>query len=136
MKRIVIHHSLTKDSVTVSWGAIRDYHVKENKWSDIGYHWGIELLRDQTEILMGRMLDKTGAHVRGHNTESIGICIVGNFDEAPPPPESWDKAVTLCRWLVRQFGIKEIVGHRELDSGKSCPGKQFNMNRFRREVFL
>lgn len=136
MKKIVIHHSLTKDSETVSWGAIRDFHTKENGWSEIGYHYGIELLRDQTEILIGRMLDQVGAHVRGHNTGTIGICVVGNFDDAPPPQASWDKAVTLCRWLVRQFGISEIVGHRELDPGKSCPGKKFDMTRFRWEVFL
>ena len=134
--RIIIHHSLTKDSETVSWGAIRDFHVQTNKFKDIGYHFGVENLRGQTEILVGRMPDETGAHCAGHNTGSIGICLVGNFDEAPPPAESWDLAVKLCRYLVRQFGVKEILGHTELNPGKSCPGKMFNMTRFRRDVFM
>lgn len=37
-EHIIIHHSLTKDSETVSWNAIRRFHVNENGWRAIGYH--------------------------------------------------------------------------------------------------
>lgn len=136
INRIVIHHSLTKDSETVSWGAIRRYHTKTLGWSGIGYHWGIELLRDQTEILVGRMPDIKGAHVRGYNADSLGICIVGNFDETPPPLQSWMQAVRLVKWLKKKYPEAEILGHRELDPNKSCPGKLFSMDQFRRDVML
>lgn len=133
---IIIHHSLTKDSDTVSWGAIREYHIKHNKFSDIGYHWGIEEARGTTEVFMGRVSDKPGAHCKGQNSKSIGICFVGNFDVDQVPPDMWWKGVALCEWLIRTYSIKIIIGHNEYNSTKSCPGKYFNMSRFRREVFM
>lgn len=73
---IILHHSLTKDNQTVSWGAIKDYHVNINGWSDNGYHFGIEMMRGNVEILMGRMTDDIGAHCRGYNSDSIGIVLL------------------------------------------------------------
>ena len=132
---IIIHHSLTKDSETVSWGAIRTFH-KSKKFSDIGYHYGIENLRGQTEILVGRTTDKKGAHCKGFNSDSIGICFIGNFDVDAVPKESWDAGVKLVRFLRAQYGINEVLGHTELNSKKSCPGKKFNLDKFREEVGL
>jgi hypothetical protein len=135
-ERIILHHSLTRDSDTVSWGPIREFHTKVNGWSDIGYHFGIENLRGQVETLVGRCPDKTGAHCAGHNTGSIGICFVGNFDVDPVPADAWDAGVKLCKFLVRAYGIKDILGHREFNDHKTCPGKKFNIQKFRREVFF
>ncbi|MCG8639131.1 MAG: peptidoglycan recognition protein family protein [Desulfobacterales bacterium] len=134
--RIILHHSLTRDSETVSWGAIRDYHVNVNGWSNIGYHFGIENLRGQTEVLLGRFPDRSGAHCRGNNQDSIGICFVGNFDIQQPPEESWNAGIKLCRYLMKTYNIQTIQGHRELDSGKSCPGRMFSLDKFRTECKL
>lgn len=130
-KKIIIHHSLTKDSETVSWGVIRNFHVNQNRWSDIGYHFGVENLRGQTEILLGRFPDRSGAHCRRNNQNSIGVCFVGNFDIQRPPEESWAAGIKLCRYLMRTYNIQIIQGHRELDPGKSCPGRLFNLDEFR-----
>ena len=134
--RIIIHHSLTKDSGTVSTGAIRDYHIHINGWSDIGYHFLIEFMRESVEIVCGRMPDKTGAHCKGNNSDSIGICFVGNFDKTVPSNSAWNAGVKLVKYLIRQFDIKEVLGHHELNPAKSCPGKFFDMDKFRKEVGL
>jgi hypothetical protein len=51
--KIILHHSATADGPTVSWGAIRRFHVVECAWGAIGYHYGIELVGDYYEVLIG-----------------------------------------------------------------------------------
>lgn len=134
--RIILHHSLTKDSGTVSWGAIREYHTKINHYHDIGYHFGIENLRGQTEVLIGRLPNEKGAHCQGNNSDSLGICFVGNFDLGPVPAESWDAGIRLVKYLMKQFSIQTVQGHCEINPAKSCPGKFFNVDAFRFDVGL
>lgn len=135
---IVIHHSLTEDGQTVSWGAIRKYHLGLG-WKDVGYHYGIELVGDSYEIFKGRMDDEPGAHCIGYNVDSIGICLVGNFDCQPPDEPQLVSLRKLCRSLMGIYGIKieNIMGHWETYEkrgrpiAKSCPGIKFHMPEFR-----
>lgn len=133
---IILHHSLTADGYTVSWGPIRRYHTQDLGWRDIGYHFGIERVGDYLEILCGRQPYDTGAHTKGMNGKAIGICFVGNFDKAPPPDGVWQKGLELCEWLCRAFTIPvcNVQGHREYADYKSCPGTQFDLVKFRSEL--
>jgi len=157
---IMLHHSLTKDSQTVSWQAIRRYHKETLGWKDIGYHFGIELVGSPIignrellkarppqdareifeggyEILVGRPLDQEGAHCKeqGMNQKALGICFVGNFDEGPVSLEQWNKGVIFVASLVKLLDIptRFIVGHRDY-APKSCPGKLFEVEQFRKAV--
>lgn len=134
--RIIIHHSLTKDGREVSWDAIRWYHTHTNGWNDIGYHFGIELVNAHYEILMGRMMDQIGAHAKGHNHNSIGICCVGNFDLAPVPQVQLDRLVDLTQSLMRVFSIPadRVHRHHEFAAYKTCPGKMFQWGEFKTRI--
>ena len=126
----MIHHSLTEDSKTVSWPAIRKYHKETNKWRDIGYHFGVEWAGLEVEAVVGRPLDMVGAHCKegGMNEKAIGICVVGNYDLNPPSPMNLTVlANRLVIPLMRIFKIPKsnIVFHREYATYKSCPGTQF-----------
>lgn len=144
---IVIHHSLTSDGDTVSWDAIKKYHMEENGWRDIGYHFGVERVGSGYSVLLGRMPDEDGAHCKEAkmNSRGIGVCLVGNFDIAAPPAGQWEKALKLCYWLVRAYSIpyQHVIGHREGQAmggllpgaRKSCPGTKFDMDRFRGDLF-
>jgi hypothetical protein len=135
---IVIHHSLTKDGTTVSWDAIRWYHINTNGWKAIGYQVGIELIGGHYEILMGRMLDESGAHCKedGMNSKSIGICLVGNFDLAPPSTAQLDVLIALVRSLMHIFRIpkEHVIRHTDVAPYKSCPGTQFPWSYFQSQL--
>jgi len=130
--KIILHHSLTTDRETVSWDAIRRYHTVDRGWKDIGYHFGIELVNDTYEILIGRMLPEAGAHTLNQNQTSIGICFVGNFDETPPSLPQLQTGVKLVKALMEQFRLTpfDVYGHRDF-APKSCPGNHFDLDKFR-----
>jgi len=133
---LVVHHSATPDGVTLSWQAIRRYHTEERGWKGIGYHYGVELVNGSYETLVGRRLVKNGAHAPPHNHDSIGICLVGNFDETDPPDPQLMKAACLVKDLMTVFrlDIESVVGHRDVTPGRTCPGRKFSMELFRSVV--
>jgi len=136
-KRVIVHHSLTKDSGTVSWGAIRKYHTKTLKWAGIGYHIGVELIISGDEpcyeVLFGRSWDRTGAHVRGHNHDSLGICFVGNYDKIAPKKEMLEAGAKIIALWLKLYGltVDDIYPHHNFNINKSCPGELFDMEQLK-----
>jgi hypothetical protein len=134
---IMIHHSLTRDSQTVSWGAIRRYHVETRGWDAIGYHYGVELVGDHYEVLLGRSeLDPAAACPQQQmNSRALHVCCVGNYDEAPPPRPMLEALVGLVILpAMVEYGLppERIIGHRDANHAKTCPGTQFDLEVVRR----
>lgn len=122
LNRIILHCTATPSWREVSVDEIRRWHVEGNGWSDIGYHYVI--LLDGT-VARGRPLDVAGAHVKGHNKDSIGVVYVGGTDVTGQPQDTLNsnqlfglyKVVTSLRNL---FGPLTLHGHNEF-SDKACP---------------
>ena len=120
---LVIHCSATRADQEITAEHIRRWHVDDNGWSDIGYHWVIE--RDG-KIQHGRHAQSQGAHVRGHNHESIGICLVGGMAENGDPednftPEQWLVLEMLIEVLQVRYPAARVVGHYYFTPYKTCP---------------
>ena len=121
---IVVHHAgMSKDKDTTA-AAIHKFHQETNGWAGIGYHY---LIRKDGMIEQGRLPDMIGAHAYGHNKNSVGICLAGNYDIGKPPEIQVDALKELTAWLCRKYGINPwkdgaIVGHRDV-CDTACPGK-------------
>ena len=119
--KIIIHCSATPEGRDVKMETIRDWHLKRG-WSDIGYHYVIEL---DGKIVPARPLERIGAHCRGENTSSIGICYVGGVDKDMKPKDTRTDAQraalhSLLYDLTDNFAKATIHGHNEFSS-KACP---------------
>lgn len=118
--RVIIHHSAAPDSQRVE--DIARYHVEVNGWSAIGYHYIIE--RDGT-IAMGRPRWAVGAHAYGANFDSIGVCVLGNFNN-----DTLDqiRMMSLCHVIaqcIHDYDLDpddDVIPHRDVAGDTSCPG--------------
>ena len=128
--KLVIHHSEEKDWTVHQ---VHDFHQNVRGWEGIGYHYYIGGTGESDgTIYLGRK-GVEGAHVYGHNDDTIGICLSGNFDETYPTENQMKAVSWLCRKLMNEYLLnhQDILGHRELGSTKTCPGKNFSMDQFR-----
>jgi N-acetyl-anhydromuramyl-L-alanine amidase AmpD len=135
-KYIVMHHSASKDGIALNTQDMRIWHLKKG-WKAIAYHFIVEMVNSENEIICGRMLNEEGAHagVTEINKNSIGICLVGNFNDYFPAEKQWVKAVKLVNYLIGQYKIQidDVRGHRDFKP-TDCPGKLFDLNKFRADV--
>jgi hypothetical protein len=130
VKSIVVHHSASPAHVTPE--AIAKYHVDVRGYPGIAYHYLVYPDRvfqvNPVMTITWHAGDGTGDE-RNENTYGIGICLVGNFNSEPPPPEQIDRAARLIDYLCDRYGITRIIGHKEgWYKGKygiptDCPGK-------------
>lgn len=118
IKKIVVHCADTPASMNIGADEIRVWHVDGNGWKDIGYHYVIR--RDGT-LENGRPESDTGAHVAGHNADSIGICLVGGKPGANFTRQQWATLEKLVNGLTVKYPHAMVMGHRDLDPGKRCP---------------
>ena len=122
INKIIVHCSATREGENYTVDTIRSWHVDGRGWSDIGYHWVIELDGSTNE---GRSEDINGAHCRGHNSDSIGICYVGGSDSEGNPKDTRtegqrDALVALIKEILDRYPDAEVFGHRDF-STKACP---------------
>lgn len=111
-------------------------------WSDIGYH---VVVHEDGTLHEGRPLWRPGAHMRGANRHTIGICYIGNGNDAPPNTRQWRALRNQVeRWCdAFALPIERVVGHREWErvpgatrTHKTCPGRRFDLDQFRASLWL
>lgn len=114
-------------SIEAKRDEIKRWHVIDNGWADIGYHYVID--RDG-QVAPGRPLENAGAHTQGHNANSIGVCLIGGhgsavndaFEKNYTNEQDQALRVLLDSLQVRFPTIRKISGHNDYTAAKACPG--------------
>lgn len=137
---IVIHHSATDVG-----GAKRfDRAHRERGFDELGYHFvignGTDTADGHVEVGSRWRAQKYGAHCRSpqdyYNEHGIGVCLVGNFDEARPTAAQMASLKKLLRHLSHTYDIpaKRVHTHGGVTGMTHCPGKHFDLKAVRKAV--
>ncbi|MHC4295431.1 MAG: N-acetylmuramoyl-L-alanine amidase [Planctomycetota bacterium] len=125
---IVVHHSAS--ALTTTAADIARWHSAPKPigrgWRlGTGYH---RIIEADGAILDGRKMQHQGAHAKGHNRNSIGICAIGNNTD---PNQRWtldqDESLRSLLWFFRRrYPDASMLGHRDVPGASTlCPGVDF-----------
>lgn len=141
---LIIHCSATLEGKDYTVADIEQWH-RSRGFATIGYHYVI--YRDGT-IHEGRPENVVGAHCKGHNDHSIGICYIGGLANEHQPkhsdslsvvssrepassckmvprdtrtPEQKASLLTLLKQLKHRYPHAIITSHHTFDPQKACP---------------
>lgn len=136
VKKIIIHHTATTDDLDDPEEAIRAiyyYHSMTRGWGDIGYNY---LIDKDGNVYEGRYGGDgvVGGHAAGYNTGSVGIALLGNYEDEPVPGEMVQSLSDLIYEKTQVHDIDptgdvkfrgesmpNILGHRDVGA-TACPG--------------
>lgn len=112
---IVVHCSATREDKSFTEHDLDVCHRRRG-FNGVGYHFYI---RKNGDIKSTRPLERIGAHSRGFNRESIGICYEGGLDCMGQPKDTrtcWQKHSlrVLILTLLKDFPGCRVCGHRDL----------------------
>jgi N-acetyl-anhydromuramyl-L-alanine amidase AmpD len=121
---IVVHCSATKATLDIGVREITQWHIQRG-FDTVGYHY---VIRRSGELETGRRESAIGAHVRGHNANSIGICLAGGVDAHNKPENNFTvqqfaTLELLLKQLKDRYPTARTLGHRDLSPDKNGDGK-------------
>ncbi len=124
---IIIHHA---EHISATVLDIHRWHL-ENGWSGFGYHF---LITKDGQIYGGRPENAIGAHTKGYNNISFGICMQGDYGVEKVSEIQFEVLIGLCQYLCSKYSISTIKGHTELQS-TNCSRLNFPLGEVRNRAF-
>lgn len=121
---IVVHCSATGPAADIGVAEITRWH-KQRGFDTVGYHY---VIRRNGAVEVGRRESEIGAHVRGHNGSSIGVCLAGGVSAGGKPennftPAQFASLEDLLRELQGRYPTARVCGHRDLSPDKNGDGR-------------
>lgn len=113
---IIVHQSASNNPKHDNIETIRDWHTSQG-WSDVGYHW---FINKAGGVYAGRDESKVGAHCKGHNSDSIGICLSGEGEKTTAQLVALENLIiNICTRY--NLSKDSVLGHNDL-APTECPG--------------
>ena len=114
---IAFHYSASDLAVHDNLKALKFWHMIENGWSDVGYHY---IITKSTGIDFGRPIRIQGAGIKDQNEGGIHICLTGKNEFTD---KQFELAADICLELMDELGLTtaDIYGHKEMDPTSKCP---------------
>jgi hypothetical protein len=124
INRVILHCAATpdypEDNKRYDLFGVDDIDAWHRKrgFDGCGYHY---VIRRTGALETGRDINKIGAHCKGENHDSIGVCLIGT---RWPTEAQIDALVELFWYLRFEHGIEcdQWFGHYEFNKRKTCPG--------------
>lgn len=121
---IIIHCSDSDIKKHDDISIIREWHIQRG-FNDVGYQI---FIKKNGVAQLGRPVEKIGAHCRGENNYTIGICLSGRSKFTKKQIKEAAKWVKHYM-AIFELGSKDVYGHNEFNSKKTCPN--IDMTEFR-----
>ena len=142
VEHLIVHHSAGSNTATDYTAVVRNiylYHTRTNGWSDIGYNY---LIAPDGTLFTGRdpgageQDNVRGAHFCGKNSQTMGVCLLGDFSATEPAQAALQRLEHLLSWKAEKEGLDPlavsehpasavlpvIAGHRN-GCATQCPGE-------------
>ncbi len=139
--KIVMHHTAFPD-LDMRPNGLSDQHIEnivygyehDNGW-DVGPHFFV----DDYRVMGMTPIQEQGIHANSLNRGSIGIEVLGDYDDEDPYSgrglKAWSNAAWAVKAILERFGDLTIFGHRDApDTSKTCPGLKLDLDWFRKKV--
>jgi hypothetical protein len=111
IRRVIIHHTATPANVSVE--RIAQFQVTNRDLPGIAYHFCVTA---EGRVYQTQYLETVSAHAGANSEDSVGVCLIGNFTNSPPPKAQLDATAALLAQLAVMLGLTadQIFGYSEL----------------------
>ena len=102
----VVHHTAGRNGYSRAEAAaivkgIQLFHVQGNGWNDMGYNFLVDRFGTVYEGRFGGVdRNVVGAHAQGFNTGSVGVALLGTYEDVAPSPAAQDAIARLIAWRL------------------------------------
>ena len=127
VKDLWLHHSASPDTGLRAVRGIQKFHQDTRGWADIAYNFLYS--PSERKFYEGRGAGVLGAHTRGHNMASHGLCVLGNYDRAGFTDNMLEDLQGFLKWHA-QYGPERFTGGHQDAPGAltACPGRNLQSN--------